>query len=340
MSPLVSIIIPAYNVELYLSECLDSVIAQSYIYWELILVNDGSTDATPVICDSYALKDKRIHVTHKENTGVSDSRNKALEIATGKYIIFLDADDYWCDDSILGRMVKIVEDNDADIVRAEYKEVDAKGNTLDIADGLKKKAGITIDSLLFLKTILSGEYFLPLCLIKANKIGSLRFNMQKKYLEDAEFYLILLQQNLRCWYIPDVFYAYRKHCQSVTMDLNPSLWGNILDIVSLCFNLSDQAFDNKMKSFLLEEGLNFFFSNMHLISRYPLPLKKKILILRGYGIDDLYKEVQGRLNNKRINNKYGESCLTYKQLLIYYRYEYLLKRCGNKIISTVWQKNR
>ena len=108
MSPLVSIIIPAYNVELYLSECLDSVIAQSYIYWELILVNDGSTDATPVICDSYALKDKRIHVTHKENTGVSDSRNKALEIATGKYIIFLDADDYWCDDSILGRMVKIV----------------------------------------------------------------------------------------------------------------------------------------------------------------------------------------------------------------------------------------
>ena len=70
MSPLVSIIIPAYNVELYLSECLDSVIAQSYIYWELILVNDGSTDATPVICDSYALKDKRIHVTHKENPSI------------------------------------------------------------------------------------------------------------------------------------------------------------------------------------------------------------------------------------------------------------------------------
>ena len=97
MTPLVSIIVPAYNVESYLSECLDSVISQSYIYWELVLVNDGSMDATPVICDNYALKDKRIHVIHKENTGVSDSRNRALEKITGEYVIFLDADDYWCD---------------------------------------------------------------------------------------------------------------------------------------------------------------------------------------------------------------------------------------------------
>lgn len=91
---MLSVIIPVYNVEPYLSSCLDSVIGQTYQNLEIILVDDGSTDNSGLICDDYALKDMRIQVIHKENGGLSSARNAALDIAKGEYIAFLDSDDY------------------------------------------------------------------------------------------------------------------------------------------------------------------------------------------------------------------------------------------------------
>jgi len=97
MNSLISIIVPVYNVELYLRECLDSVLRQTYEYFEVILVNDGSTDLSGQICDEYALKDKRVKVIHKENGGLSDARNVGLENAVGEYTYFLDSDDFIAD---------------------------------------------------------------------------------------------------------------------------------------------------------------------------------------------------------------------------------------------------
>ena len=130
MHCLVSIITPIYNTEKYLSKCLNSIISQTYKNWEVILVNDGSTDNTYELCKKYLSLDNRIYIINKENTGVSDSRNKALDIAKGKYVIFLDSDDYWCDDSILEKMVGLAEKYNLDIVRSGYKEVDELNNTL------------------------------------------------------------------------------------------------------------------------------------------------------------------------------------------------------------------
>lgn len=93
MNDLVSVIIPVYKVEPYLRECLDSVVNQTYYNLEIILVDDGSPDGCPKICDEYAENDSRIKVIHKENGGLSDARNKGLDIATGKYITFVDSDD-------------------------------------------------------------------------------------------------------------------------------------------------------------------------------------------------------------------------------------------------------
>ncbi len=90
----ISIIIPVYNVESYLKRCLDSIIAQSYRDFEVLLIDDGSNDSSPQICDEYALKDERIHVIHKENGGVSSARNAGLNLANGQYIAFVDSDDY------------------------------------------------------------------------------------------------------------------------------------------------------------------------------------------------------------------------------------------------------
>ncbi len=94
MNELVSVIVPVYNVEKYLRRCVDSIIGQSYKELEIILVDDGSPDECPRICDEYSENDDRIRVIHKANGGLSDARNAGLDIATGKYICFIDSDDY------------------------------------------------------------------------------------------------------------------------------------------------------------------------------------------------------------------------------------------------------
>lgn len=100
MNDLISIIVPIYNVEKYLSRCVDSIIGQTYSNLEIILVDDGSPDKCPKICDDYAKIDNRIKVIHKENGGLSDARNAGMKIATGKYISFIDSDDYVSEDFI------------------------------------------------------------------------------------------------------------------------------------------------------------------------------------------------------------------------------------------------
>lgn len=94
MKDLVSVIVPIFNIEHYLERCVDSIINQTYKNLEIILVDDGSPDNCPSMCDNYANKDSRIKVIHKKNGGLSDARNAGMKVATGKYISFIDSDDY------------------------------------------------------------------------------------------------------------------------------------------------------------------------------------------------------------------------------------------------------
>ncbi len=100
MNDLISVIIPVYKVEEYLSRCVDSVLAQTYRNLEIFLVDDGSPDRCGEICDAYAAQDSRIHVIHKQNGGLSDARNAALDVCTGEYISFVDSDDYVSEDFV------------------------------------------------------------------------------------------------------------------------------------------------------------------------------------------------------------------------------------------------
>ncbi|MGP4106334.1 glycosyltransferase family 2 protein [Virgibacillus sp. L01] len=122
MQPKISIIVPVYMVEQYLEKCIDSILLQTFTDFELILVNDGSPDNCRSICDSYAMKDQRIKVIHKENGGPSSARNAGIEIACGEYIGFVDSDDY-----IHERMYEILFDiaskNLSDIVVCDYYKV-------------------------------------------------------------------------------------------------------------------------------------------------------------------------------------------------------------------------
>ncbi|KFI49652.1 glycosyltransferase family 2 protein [Bifidobacterium biavatii] len=105
-----SIIMPIYNVEQYLEECVNSVLSQDFIDYELILVDDGSPDGCPVICDRYAKQDKRIRVVHQRNGGLSDARNTGLSMCKGEYVVFIDSDDAMCN-GVLSHVNKAIESN-------------------------------------------------------------------------------------------------------------------------------------------------------------------------------------------------------------------------------------
>lgn len=114
IEPLISIILPVYNVEKYISRCVESLINQTYTNIEIILVDDGSTDKSYTICEKYAEKDLRVKLFHKQNGGVSSARNVGLKNSNGEYITFVDSDD-WVKEDMLEHLFKKLNDNNADI---------------------------------------------------------------------------------------------------------------------------------------------------------------------------------------------------------------------------------
>lgn len=139
MTPLVSIIVPVYNSEKTLSRCIDSILNQTYREFELILLDDGSTDASGQICDTYAEKDARIRAVHKENSGVSDTRNQGISMARGEYLQFLDSDD-WITPEATGLFVRTATETQCDMVIADFYRV--------IGERVSQKGAIEEDGLM------------------------------------------------------------------------------------------------------------------------------------------------------------------------------------------------
>lgn len=122
MNDLISVIIPVYNVASYLSMCIESVLSQRYSNLEIILIDDGSNDGSERICDEYAKKDYRIIVIHKINEGAAAAKNVGLKMATGKYLSFVDSDDY-LEPNAYEHMTRILQESNADIVQCSYRDV-------------------------------------------------------------------------------------------------------------------------------------------------------------------------------------------------------------------------
>ena len=126
--PEFSVIIPVYNVEKYLGKCIDSILAQTFRDYELILIDDGSLDKSGEICEQYAMKDSRIVVVHQKNGGVSAARNTGIDKAQGRYITFIDSDDS-VENNYLSSMYTISED--IDLVIGGIKHIEINGNEYD-----------------------------------------------------------------------------------------------------------------------------------------------------------------------------------------------------------------
>ncbi len=146
MNELVSVIVPIYSVENYLARCIESIINQTYKNLEIILVDDGSPDNCPQICDDYAKKDCRIKVIHKKNGGLSDARNTGMKFATGKYISFIDSDDYVSLD-FFEILLETMKTHNSDIVECSVVKFYRDNSNDDYIDDLKDFDFDTVDGL-------------------------------------------------------------------------------------------------------------------------------------------------------------------------------------------------
>lgn len=222
MNPLISVIIPIYKVENYLKPCVDSVLAQSYKNLEVILVDDGSPDQCPNICDDYASIDKRIVVIHKKNGGLSDARNMGLTKATGDYVLFLDSDDLWTENSAVSRLVDVIKDNpDAELVFFQ-KFSFADGTTPvtpSIYSHLDCKLNGSTKIEMFLSLQKRANYLTSAYtkMIRRSLLTDNNIQFEKGLLsEDFDWSIELYLKSSKVVFSDEIFYGYRVRSGSIT----------------------------------------------------------------------------------------------------------------------------
>ena len=217
---LVTIIIPVFNGEKYIAKCLGSVLTQTYQELEIIIIDDGSTDNTVNVVKKIISGDKRVQLISQENAGVSSARNKGLEIATGKYVAFIDADD-WVDREYISALVKRIKADNADIsvcsFATEYEEGVKEKNYIKIS----KDAVVNTKNDIY-KYVADGANWIYVVWGKVFRRGILdgiEFN-QQSYCEDAKFMRDVIKRVNVIALTNLELYHYYMNCASVTHDIN------------------------------------------------------------------------------------------------------------------------
>lgn len=205
--PLVSVIIPVYNTEKYLDRCINSVLAQTLSDIEVLLIDDGSTDGSGKICDDYARKDKRIHVIHTSNQGVSHARNRGLEQAKGEYISFIDSDD-WIDSNMLETLFLLIKTRHTDLSTCGYTIEEEQGN---IIYNVNIRKTYILDKWKAISSLFHDSYYR----YKGNLWDKL---YDKKIIDD---YQIRFNNNI--YYNEDrlFIFQYLNHCHYITYTTTP-----------------------------------------------------------------------------------------------------------------------
>lgn len=221
--PIVSIIIPVYKVELYLRQCLDSVINQTYKKIEICIVDDGSPDKCPVICDEYAQKDHRIKVTHKTNGGLSDARNIGIEMATGDYLCFVDSDDIIDRKMIEIIMEPLITDKSLELSTCQSK------NFTD-GENISNVQTISHHTIVDFLTFLTKDLWVISCgkIYKKELFRHIRFPYGRLH-EDEFTTFKLCHLAKRIAYNKTALYFYRQRTGSITSSVNKKRLTDIHD---------------------------------------------------------------------------------------------------------------
>lgn len=215
ISPEVSVIVPVYNVEKYLCRCIDSILAQSFSDFELILVDDGSPDRSGAICDEYAIKDARIRVIHQPNQGVSVARNQGVLASIGAYVMFIDGDD-WVDKRILEEHYNAIYRTQAEICVSSILRVNREDETVAEFNSSEQKLS-SVEAIKYLGKMNDERFRAPMAkLIRRDIAASQLFPLGRRYAEDMAVVYKWYNQSKSVTIIDSKMYFYRIHEASVT----------------------------------------------------------------------------------------------------------------------------
>lgn len=228
MDNLISVIVPVYNVEKYLEKCVSSIIKQSYKNLEIILVDDGSTDNSGKICDEFALKDNRIKVIHKENGGLSSARNKALEIAKGEYIGFVDSDDYISED-MYETLYKVIKENEADISIVSFYE-EYNGKIIGVRDTGNLEVLTKLEAINELLIDTKIQSYAWNKLFKRELFSELEFPTGKNF-EDIATTLLLFEKASKVVLLETPKYHYLRRDDSIVGVRNTKTYSDYLEVI-------------------------------------------------------------------------------------------------------------
>lgn len=256
MPLLISIIIPAFNAERYLSECLDSIVNQIDKSVEVIIIDDGSTDSTGVIADSYALNYNFIKVIHQSNKGVSAARNRAIQEATGKYLVFLDSDDVLYKGffqkilDLIKIQPDIIEIN-ADLIDEAgtvlYKKVFLLGNTT---------TSLNNTDIAKLRLHKQAKYYLFSRIIRRELVEDLRFNERIGFCEDALYLTECYFRAAKIITVDQSLYGYRQHATNATkVDASGNI-DQLTDLAKIIKHKTIASTDTSYKSYYLSLLVN------------------------------------------------------------------------------------
>ena len=240
----VSVIVPVYKVENYLRQCVDSILNQTYRNIEVILVDDGSPDDCPKICDEYAKVDDRVIIIHKENGGLSDARNKGVECATGEFGLFVDGDDFWDCLEGLKELVDRQAENPSEVLCFGYYKQDEDTGKKTVkayhSESMPKSIRKPEEQMGFLMN--RGLYIASACnkMVAMSLLKKMQF-AKGKVAEDIVWCALLLREAKSFDYINLSFYCYRQRRGSITNSISEKSCIDLKDAIIACYGLMEQA---------------------------------------------------------------------------------------------------
>lgn len=295
----ISLIVPCYNIRKYLPRCIESILAQTYKNLEIILISDGSTDGTDEVIREYAKKDSRIIPIFKQNSGVSDTRNRGLDIATGDYIGFVDGDDY-IEPEMYETLLKNAIENNADISHCGYQMVFP--SRVDYYYNTGKK--VIQDNKKGIRDIIVGDYVEPSPCIKIyrkNIVNNLRMPINIKINEDVLFNFYAFVNSKKSVYedLPFYHYILRKG-SAATSKINQNKLFDPVRVRKEIFEYSLKNLDNEIQSVAYSSYLNSIINLYRVVSNSKLKeYKEDSFILKGQ-----IKEIKGNfMLSKRVKTE-------------------------------------
>lgn len=301
----ISVIIPVYNVEKYLSECLDSVVNQTYKNLQIILVDDGSTDFSGKICDEYAEKDNRITVVHQKNAGAGAAKNTGLELIDGEYFSIIDSDDY-IELDMYKKMVKSLEKYNADIVQCLFRNVFVN-DSFDRKYKIKGNYPKVLTSKRFLKEYLYDWKYAIFAnkVFKSSLLKDIRFPVGRKI--DDEFFTYKLVCNAKkVVNIDNILYNYRMRKTSVMNENNSDrLIYDRIDCFIERYNYVSDIYPSLKKKYNLKlyDDL-LYFKDSAKDNGKILSLINNFSRKKSNGFDKLYQKI---MNNKLVFEELNKS---------------------------------